>query len=490
MGGVILLFFIVPKKVQWIVLLAASLGFYLTWGWEALPFLAGSTFIAWICARLISGKYKEIKDPAPAKKQARPFLLLALTGLLGVLLYSKIGNVIARSDPTVRIISILGVSYFTFSLIAYVADVYWRKIKAEPNYFRLLLFVSYFPKVLQGPISRQNFLGPQLREEHKFNYSDFCNGLQLMVWGYFKKLVIADRLALMTNRVFGNIEGESGSHLLVAAMFAAVQLYCDFSGCMDIAGGLSEVLGLKLEQNFDHPFFSNSAAEFWRRWHITLGNWFRDYVYMPLVISPRLIGLSKKVRERFGKRAGKAVMTVVPSLAVWILTGLWHSTGWNYVVWGLYWFTLITGSTIFAPEIKKFTKLLRINTETEGWSLFQTVRTFFLFVIGRILTVPGDLGLSMKVFGKIFGDFRIRNLVDESLYTLGMDRPDFILACVCMLILLVVSRMQLKGSVRERIARQNIVLRWAIYYLAFFAVLIFGIYGPGYDAGSFVYMQF
>ena len=147
-------------------------------------------------------------------------------------------------------------------------------------------------------------------------------------------------------------------------------------------------------------------------------------------------------------------------------------------------------STIFAPEIKKFTKLLRINTETEGWSLFQTVRTFFLFVIGRILTVPGDLGLSMKVFGKIFGDFRIWNLVDGSLYTLGMDRPDFILACVCMLILLVVSRMQLKGSVRERIARQNIVLRWAIYYLAFFAVLIFGIYGPGYDAGSFVYMQF
>ena len=473
------------------MLLAASLGFYLTWGWEALPFLAGSTFIAWICARLISGKYKEIKDPAPAKKQARPFLLLALTGLLGVLLYSKIGNVIARSDPTVRIISILGVSYFTFSLIAYVADVYWRKIKAEPNYFRLLLFVSYFPKVLQGPISRQNFLGPQLREEHKFNYSDFCNGLQLMVWGYFKKLVIADRLALMTNRVFGNIEGESGSHLLVALFFSAFQIYCDFSGCMDIAGGLSEVLGLKLEQNFDHPFFSKSAAEFWRRWHITLGNWCTNYLFTPIATSPWLIHHTKFINVKIGKRVRKAILTLIPLLAVWLFTGLWHGTGWNYIVWGIYWFIIIGVTSIFAPEIKRFSKKLQINTNNDVWILFQVIRTFCLFLISRIFSATGDLRLSMTIFRKIFADFRPWHLVDGSLYTLGMDRPDFILACVCIVVLMITEVVELKkGSIRELVAGSPIIIRWFLYYLLFFSILIFGIYGPGYDAGSFVYMQF
>ena len=311
-----------------------------------------------------------------------------------------------------------------------------------------------------------------------------------MLWGYFKKMVIADRLALFVTPVFDGYMVQSGAHLLIAACFATVQLYCDFSGCMDIVGGFSQILGLKLEENFNHPFFSRSAAEFWRRWHITLGTWFKDYVYMPLAISPRLIKCSQRVRNKFGIRAGKAIMTIVPSLVVWILTGLWHSTGWNYIVWGLYWGILIIGSTVFAPEIRKLTSVLHINTETESWKIFQMVRTFFLFVIGRILTVPGNLANSMIIFKSIFNSFQIGTIFDGSLYTQGMDRPDFILSIVCIFILWLVSIRQEKESIRESLLKVNIVFRWAIWYILLFSIVIFGIYGPGYDATSFVYANF
>ena len=303
-------------------------------------------------------------------------------------------------------------------------------------------------------------------------------------------MVIADRLVIFVNTVFDNIAGETGAHLLVASVFGAMQLYCDFSGCMDIACGFSECLGLKLAENFDHPFFSQNAAEFWRRWHITLGTWFKDYVYMPLAISPRLLNVSKNLRDRFGARAGRSFMTVVPLLATWLLTGLWHGTGWNYIVWGLYWGLLIICSTVFAPELQKLTKLLRINTETGSWRVFRMVRTFCFFLVSRIITIPGDLARSALTFKKIFTEFHLEGFFDGSLYTIGLDRPNFLLGLMCLMILWAVSMMQRSGSIRERIAQYNLIFRWAIYYIAIFSVVVFGIYGPGYNAASFVYMQF
>ena len=194
-----------------------------------------------------------------------------------------------------------------------------------------------------------------------------------------QKIVIADRLSIFTGNVFEAWQKKSGSILLVATVFAAVELYCDFSGCMDIASGISEMFGIELEKNFRHPFFSRSAAEFWRRWHITLGTWFKDYVYMPIVVSPKLIKMVQAVKKKFGTRAGKSVMLIIPLSIVWILTGIWHGTGMAYVVWGVYWGLLIILSAVLEPEIKSLTKFLRINTETQSWKVFQMIRTFFLF---------------------------------------------------------------------------------------------------------------
>lgn len=498
-GAVILLYYILPQKLQWLVLLAASIVFYATYGLEKLPFLLASALIAYFAARRMEEIRQEEQDTAVAKRRCKHVLLFSVAILVALLVYAKIGTWVIRSisdllswkqGNSMQAIVALGVSYYTFSLISYLADVYWRKDKVEKNYFRLLLFTIYFPKILQGPISRHKDLAPQLKESHDFDYMGFCYGLQLMLWGYFKKLVIADRLAILVNTVYKAPDKYGGSLLFVATVLGCIQLYCDFSGCMDIAGGFSQILGLKLEANFNHPYFSKSAAEFWRRWHITLGTWFKDYIYMPLMISPKLIGISKKIRQIFGQRAGKAFMTVVPLAAVWLLTGLWHGTGWNYIVWGVYWGTIIILSNIFAPEIKKFTKLLRINTETGSWKLFQMVRTFALNMIGRVITSPGEMRISVEILRKIIFNFEPASLVDGSLYTLGLNRPNFNLALVCIFVLWSVSMLQERGSVRERIAGSNIVFRWAIYYISFFAILIFGIYGPGYDAASFIYMQF
>lgn len=312
-----------------------------------------------------------------------------------------------------------------------------------------------------------------------------------MLWGYFKKLVIADRLAMLVTPVFGNYTAYHGMALLLAAVAGAFQLYCDFSGCMDMVLGISEALGITVEENFSRPFFSKTAAEFWRRWHITLGTWFKDYIYMPLVISPRLLKISGNIRKKFGKRTAKNFMSIIPLAAVWLLTGIWHGTGYNYIAWGIYWGALIILSTVLEPEIRKLSAFLRIDTKSRGWQTFCRLRTFFLFVVSRIITIPGSLRASAGIFKSIFTDFAPWQMFDGSLYTLGLDRPNFTLAVLSLILLGIISKKQEEGvKIREAIAGRAVFIRWAIYLTGIFAVLIFGIYGAGYDASSFVYMNY
>ncbi len=509
-----IIYFIVPLRLRWIVLLAASVVFYLSSGVPQILFILLSSLLVYGAARWIDVLYtrqdRELKEgefsreekkarKLSDRKKCRRILNAAVLLLLLVLTYCKIGGWVigslrdALGEGTVdwmQVIVPLGVSYYTFSLISYLADVYWRKEKAEKNYFKFTLFVIYFPKILQGPISRHKNLAAQLTEGHAFEYKRVCYGLQLALWGYFKKLVIADRLAVFVNRVFGNYMAYSGLIFVVATLLASVQLYADFSGCMDIASGVSQIFGIELEKNFDHPFFARSAAEFWRRWHITLGTWFKDYVYMPLVVSPRVSRIAQRVKKMFGARTGKAMMTIIPTGIVWVLTGLWHGTGYNYIAWGLYWGGIIIFSTVFAPEIRKLTAFLRINTETSGWKVFQMVRTFLLFSVGRLITIPGHLRTTLDVLEKIGEQFDIWILFDGSLYNYGLNQKNFILVMITLFILWAVSMLQERGCLRDKIAGQNIVFRWAIYYIAFFSVLIFGMYGAGFNNAVFAYMQY
>ncbi len=539
LAAVIAVYYIVPRRIRWCVLLFVSILFYCTWGIELLPFAIGSTFIAWIAGRMIerrnirAEKSKAEKGNINTKRIKRlnkAVLLPAVILIIGMLAYTKLQRTIVDMPGLGQSVDFfsrvylhlahwfaavpgialfvkdseaaaqwampaffvpLGISYYSMSLVGYLADVYWKKDKAERNFAKLLLFTLYFPKIIEGPISRHKLLAPQLNKANVFEYNRVCFGAQRMLWGFFKKLVIADRLDIFVADVFNNQSANSGSVLLVAAIFSAFDLYCDFSGCMDIVLGTSEIFGITIEENFRRPFFSQSAAEFWRRWHITLGTWFKDYVYMPIATSPKLIKCVGVIRKLFGKRAGKAVMTIIPVTIVWLLTGLWHATGMNYVAWGCYWGLLIMLSTIFAPELKKLTAFLHIDPKSAGYRRFRMIRTFCLFVISRIISYPGSLEDTGSILYKIICRFDAAQLFDGTLFTHGLPIYDFILGIIMILFLMwIESRNESGISFLEIIAGYPIVIRWAIYLLALFAVLTFGMYGPGYNASAFVYMNY
>lgn len=508
-----IIYYVVPNKIRWIVLLIASAIFYISAGMEKLPFIVLTAFIVFLSAGQINKLFEAAEQEAdkkqlqgkerisflmPVKQKCRNrYLIPTIILVIGILGYCKFGATFLRLIPKsiydgawADIIIPLGISYYTFSSIAYLLDIYWRKSKPITNYFKYLLCVSYFPQIVQGPIARYPKLSMEIFKEHSFNFKNICFGVQLMLYGYFKKLVIADRLAIFTTRVFDSITDYEGLTIAIALIFSSFQLYMDFSGCMDIVRGTSQIFDIELDKNFNHPFFSKSAAEFWRRWHITLGAWFKDYVYLPIVTSGWLTKITTTTKEKLGKEAARNLNTAIPLAIVWLLTGLWHGTGWNYIVWGIYWGILIISSTIFAKQYKKLAEFLHINTTTRGYQIFQMVRTFFLFTVGRMITALGTLENTALAAKQLFCCFNPWILWDGTLYQMGLDYKNLCVAILSLFIVRQISVLQEKSSVREMIASKNLILRWAIYYGLIFAILIFGIYGPGYNASDFVYTQF
>ncbi|MCD7817680.1 MAG: hypothetical protein LUH07_01310 [Lachnospiraceae bacterium] len=513
-----LLFYLCPVRSRWIVLLAASVCFYVLAGAAIfLAFIVFTSAVVWLSSVKIGRLYVEEKQELQAdgldriskkvirekyKKKARRMLALTLIVCVGFLCVTKFtkyavyalnhlmdilnGNMSFSAE---WLIIPLGISYYTFSTLGYLLDVYWKRYSYEKNFARFFLYAIYFPHIIQGPISRYNLLGQELKKELRYDSKRIVYGMELMLWGFFKKLVIADRLSIFVSAVY-NGEEHAGSVFLVAALFDVFQIYTDFSGYMDIVSGASQIFGVTLEKNFNHPFFSETVPEFWRRWHMTLGGWFKDYVYYPCTISSFMKKLTKKAKNKCSDRIVRFITVVIPVFLTWILTGLWHGTGMTYLCWGLYYGTLITISTAFAPEFQKINEKFRINTDCFSWHLFRKIRTFCCFMGGRLLTSPGSVRYGFVVLKTIIFSFMPISLVDGTMYTYGLNARNFWLAIYCIVILWVVSMMQERFSVREKLSEQNIVFRWTIIYLAIFAILIFGIYGIGYDATEFMYEQF
>ena len=505
MALVVLFYFNIAGKHQWKVLLVASIIFYATWGIGKIPLILAEIWIAWMASGRITRRYQQADVSAQqcsdrqqvaaiktkAKESGRMDLIIAIVLLCGFLVFVKVGSLFGDAlTGRISVIVPLGISYYTLSLIGHVADCYWRKDAAQASFFRFALFSLYFPKILEGPISRYSNLGEQLISPHSFSYDRMCRGIWLIMWGYYQKLVIADRVAIIVKEVFEHYQIYNGSLLLVAAMLSSVQLYCDFAGCMNIAFGFSEILDIRLEKNFHYPFFSETAAEFWRRWHITLGTWFRDYVFIPVSISPWLMNIASRLRTKYGRNTAKKISVIIPLLIVWLLTGLWHGTGWIYIVWGLYWGILIIMGTLFAPQNKLMTQLLHIDPDGWGYHTFRKIRTFLIFTIGRIITVPRNLAVSWTVLKKIMIHFAPWDLVNGQLYQLGLDRPNLHLAILCIVLLWLVHRYGEKASIRDWLASRGIVIRWLLLYGLLFSILIFGVYGPAYDTSSFIYMNY
>ncbi len=509
----LILYLLMPRvRLRQTVILVGNVVFYkLASGFNMLAVLVGTSLVIYVTGRIIEHIYadyetkKEGLNPKEAaalfagyKKHAKKFLLLAFLVILGILLYVKIGKLLGFKEvgritgllKPKRVLIPLGLSYYTFSGIGYLLDIYWKKAKCEHDYFKLLVCMTYFPHIVQGPIGRYDKLMKQFGELPGFSYERVCFGCQRMLWGLFKKMVVADRLALFTGAVFAAPAQFAGFEIFLAALLCTVELYADFSGCMDIVIGAAETMGVTLDENFRRPFFSKSAAEFWRRWHITLGTWFKDYVYMPIAMSPRFMKKSVNIRKKRGNRAGQIFSSAIPLAVVWLLTGLWHGTGADYVAWGCYWGTIIILATILAPDLKKLTERLHINTESFGFQLFRMTRTLLLFAVGRMLTVTGSLTGFAQLVSGLFKEHRVWTLFDGSLYGHGLDYKNFCVAVVGILLIWISDMLGEHMRIRETLAKQPLPLRWFVYYGGIVLVLIFGMYGAAFDASSFVYGGF
>ncbi len=513
-------YFLVPARIQWIVLLSASYIFYFAAGMELAIFLLCTTVIVFVAGRRIGkcnqeyrdrikcttdfskGKKKRLKESYNKRKKRIVVLMLLINfGILFVLKYlpvlaKPIGELISymRPDfemPVFQFLLPLGISFYTFQAMGYLIDLYRDKFKPEENLAKFALFLSFFPQIIQGPISRYDELAKQLYAPHKFDYRRVKYGLQLMLWGYFKKMVIGDHLAILTGCVFGNPEQYQGLYLICTAMLSWVELYVDFSGGIDVTRGVAEIFGIFLPENFRRPFFAGSLSEFWRRWHITLNNWWRDYIFYPLTLSKAFVNLGKRCRKRFGSDVGKKIPAMLALLVVRVINSVWHGAYIIYFVGGLYHGILIALAFLLEPQFAMLTKRLKVNTQCLSWKVFRIVRTFILISIPRLFYTARSWSDMVLYIRSAFCKFNPWIFFDESWYRLGLDRKTFQMVMVSMLVVFVVSIFQEKGyCIREKLEEQDLVFRWMIYLAGVLAVFFFGVYGLGYDASGFQYMQF
>lgn len=507
---VLLAYYLIPGKYQWALLLAASYVFYLWNGFEYLAFILLTTATTYIATTVI-GKRLEAQDAwlkahkaelsrddrkaykAKVKSGNRVWMTGCLVVNFTVLAFCK-GCLIdplhtALQEGRLSFLTVglpLGISFYMFQSMGYVLDVYRGTAKAERNPLKLALFVSYFPQLVQGPISRFNKLAPALTEPHGFDGKQVSFGLQRMLWGYFKKMVIADRIAAAVIAL--RAPEYTGAAFLVLTLFYAIQIYGDFTGGIDITIGLSQALGIPLQENFRRPFFSKNIAEYWRRWHITLGEWMKDYIFYPISVSGPMRRLSTAARKRF-PRFGKRLPVYVATIATWLATGIWHGFAPNFVVWGMINCAIIIASEELTPLYEKFHA--RFGWKEKGWySCFEMVRMFVLMNLIRACDLFPNVGEYFRKIGSIFTTFNYHILWDGTLMKLGLTGLDYgIIAAGCV-VLFSVSLMQEKGGVRERLWNGPVWVRYALTFGLLLAVLLMGSYGIGYDASNFIYNQF
>lgn len=389
---------------------------------------------------------------------------------------------------TTNLFAMLGNSYFTLKAIGYVMDVEREQAKYEHNYFRLLLYFIFFPTVAEGPFNRYTDFHTNLQEKAVFNYTAVMHGIQRFLWGAFKKLVISERIRLFVDYIYSDLEHAGGIMIVAATVGYAIQIYTDFSGYMDMMLGVAETFGIHLPENFKRPYFSSSVSEFWRRWHITLGQWFRDYAMYSFVMSKSGRKLGKSMKK-ISKKAGKLAAPVVGTILVWICTGVWHGFGGNYLLWGIYYGVIMCFALILEDVYGRMKEKCHIHEDSPGFRIFGMIRTWIVILFANVIIRCASLAQVRTALHKLMFDFK--NTGGITLAQVGWGRSDVVILLISCTVLLTVSIMQEKGiHIRAALDRRNIVIRWLAYYFLLFGVLLFGLYGTEYDASTFLYMQF
>ena len=496
---------------QWVVLLVASYVFYLWANWRFVAFLLVTTVTIYLAGLFMDKIGKEGKAEVALhkkewdreqkkqykekiKKKRRRILIGTLVFNFGILVFLKYCNFLPF-----HLILPLGISFYTFQSTGYVIDVYREKIDAQKNLAKFALFVSFFPQIIQGPISFYDQLANQLYENHRFDYKNLKYGLELIIWGYFKKMIIADRAVVLINAVTSNYQSYNGTVILLTVLTYALQLYADFSGGIDISRGLAEILGIHMVDNFKRPYFSISINDYWRRWHITLGAWMKNYVFYSLAMSKTFLQMSKKMKAKIGTtKAGAHVAKVFPtclaSLITFLIVGIWHGSNWKYVAFGIWNGGVIMISILLQPAFNQSLEKLKIDVKGRGWHIFQIFRTFFIVLVGYMFDIGKDFASAMDMLIRCITDFSFNGKeIFSQIKFCGLDGKDYLVLIISSMLIFFVSLKQERNpdkTMRQMLETNYQKKQWIMLMLGLLAIAIFGVYGPGYNASDFVYMQF
>lgn len=480
---VVLLYYVIPKKQRYLWLLVTSYYFYMNWNPKYALLIAFSTIITYL-----SGLLLENRRLHRYRKLVVAWSFIINIGILiGFkyfdFIFNNINSVLSHLnlsliDKPFDVILPVGISFYTFQALSYTVDVYRGDIAAEKNLLRYALFVSFFPQLVAGPIERSVNLLTQIQEvplKKCWNYDRVAGGLILMVWGLFQKMVIADRIAIMVNRIFDEYYLYQSAALLAAAVGFAIQIYCDFASYSTIAVGASQVMGFSLIENFNTPYFASGIQDFWRRWHISLSEWFRDYLYIPL-------GGSRCSKLR---HYGNLMIT-------FLVSGLWHGASWNYVVWGgLHGAYQIIGKEL-RPLKNRMEKRMNMKTESFSYRLGQILVTFILTDFAWIFFRSNSIRDAFKYIYRIATRADWWSFLDGSWYIWAFDRQDTNILWFALLLLFLVDlvRYTRKERLDTFLLQQCLWFRWLAILILLFGCLLYGSYGIDVSQIQFLYFQF
>lgn len=473
---VLTIYFSISYKYRWVLLLFSSYYFYMCWKPEYVFLIIFSTIIDYYCAIKMGDNNN--------RKKRKPYLLISIFTNLGLLFFFKYFNFFNQSfndffnyfnifynAPIFNVLLPVGISFYTFQTLSYTIDVYKGNKKPEKHLGIFAVYVSFFPQLVAGPIEKSTHFLPQLNKNYDFDYIRFKEGSLLMIWGFFKKIVIADRLAVLVNTVYNNPTDYQGITLIIATIFFAFQIYCDFSAYSDIAIGAAKIMGYNLIQNFNLPYLSKSIGEFWRRWHISLGAWFKEYVYLPL--GGKRVDLSIRIRN---------------IILVFVISGLWHGANWTFIIWGALHSLFMTLSILFQKIASMFFKDFDVYFKNIFFNFFKVIFTFILVDFAWIFFRANSLKDAIYIIKNIF-IIDLNVFSDKSLHNLGLDEKDLYLSILLIIFLIIVQLYQKRMSIIDWILSKNIFLRWSIYFIAIYSIFTFGYYAQG-DSSQFIYFQF
>jgi D-alanyl-lipoteichoic acid acyltransferase DltB (MBOAT superfamily) len=476
--GVTTVYFLIPHRLRWILLLGSSYYFYGSWNSKYLILIIISTLIDYF-AGIMMGEEEE-------KDKRRKYLILSLISNLGMLFVFKyfnffIGNInevfkIFSLDfraPGLRLLLPVGISFYTFQTLSYTFDVYRGTRKAEKHLGLFATYVAFFPQLVAGPIESSTNLLPQFKKKMDFDYIRMTEGLKFMIWGLFKKVVVADRTAIVVNNIYNDVNNHSGLTLLVASVFFGFQIYCDFSGYSDIAIGSAKVLGFDLIENFKIPYYSKSISEFWRRWHISLGKWFKDYLYISL-------GGNKVSKYKLYKNL----------MIVFLVSGLWHGASWNFIIWGaLHGFYIVIDIST-RNQRKEFyekiglTKYPRLKNFIHVGCTFSLVT--FSWIFFRANTLKDALYIITHIFSNI-ESYTTFNGIYRSLDALNAGKVGFVVTLLSIGIMELFHLKSRSKKICDLLKTKPTYLRWSVYYSLMLWMIMFGVFE---GASEFIYFQF